>query len=313
MQFFGPQSYSSMGHGGAGNDIAALTTFPSVSIAGDPAVAQQFAANPTEENAFFGWPLLVLVVVLAIWLWRVAAARALVITAAVMGVLSLGWQLVVHGVNTGIPLPWLVLSQLPLYDSLLGSRLAMACVPAIGILLAMGCERILTLAAHATHVPLRLLWFGSLVAALLPITPTPLSVIHRPDTPAFVASWRSDKSMVTVPLASPGYSLPLHWQTSADLGFPLAEGYFVGPGRSGKGNYGAVRRPTSELLDRVAQTGSIPAIGPSERAQAASDLRFWNAGVVVLGPHERQQELLITCEALFGPGRYVGGVWTWSM
>jgi hypothetical protein len=305
MQFFGPQSYSRMGHGGAGNDLAAFV------------VPQQFAANATEENAFVGWPLVILVVVLGIWLWRVAAARALVLTAAVLAVLSLGWELVVDGVPTGIPMPWLVVSQLPLYDSLLGSRLAMACVPVAGILLAMGSERILTLARNVTHVPLRLLWSGMLVAVLLPIAPMPLSVVERPDTPAFFASWQSyvppGKSVVTVPLASPGYSLPLHWQTDAGLGFPLAEGYFVGPGKSGGGNYGAVQRPTSELLDKVARDGSIPGIGLAEREQARRDLEFWQAGAVVLGPHPRQQELLAACEALFGPGRYVEGVWLWSM
>jgi hypothetical protein len=305
MQFFGPQSYSRMGHGPAGNDVAAFV------------VAGQYAANPTEENAFVGRPMVILVVVLGIWLWRVAAARALVITAAVLAVLSLGRELVVGGVHTGIPLPWLAVSQLPLYDSLLGSRLAMACVPAVGILLAMGSERILTLARHATHIPLRLLWSGMLVAVLLPIAPMPLSVVERPATPAFFTSWQSyvppGKSVVTVPPASPGYSLPLHWQADAGLGFPLAEGYFVGPGKSGGGNYGAVQRPTSELLDKVARTGVVAAIGPAERGQAQRDLEFWQAGAVVLGPHDRQDELLIACEALFGPGRYVEGVWLWSM
>jgi hypothetical protein len=304
-QFFGPRGYSRMGHGGAGNDLAAFV------------VPQRFAANPTEENAFVGWPLVILVVVLGIWLWRVAAARALVITVAVPAVLSLGWELDVGGVHTGIPMPWVIVSRLPLYDSLLGSRLAMACVPAIGILLAMGSERILTLASHTTHVPLRLLWSGMLVAVLLPIAPMPLRVVERPETPAFFTSWQSyvppGRSVVTVPLASPEYSLPLHWQTDADLGFPLAEGYFVGPGKSGGGNYGAVRRPTSELLDKVAHTGVIPGIGSAEREQGRRDLGFWQAGAVVLGPHERQQELLATCEALFGPGRYVDGVWLWSM
>jgi hypothetical protein len=155
----------------AGNDLAAMTAFSSASIAGDPAVAQRFAVNPTEENAFFGWPLVILVVVLAIWLWSVVAVRALVVTAVVMAVFSLGGELVVNGTQTGVPLPWLAFSQVPLLDSLLGSRLSMACVPLIGILLAMACERMLNLAAHATHIPLKLLWFGSLAAVLLPILP----------------------------------------------------------------------------------------------------------------------------------------------
>nr|WP_157528612.1 glycosyl transferase [Kibdelosporangium sp. MJ126-NF4] len=316
-QFFGPQSYSSMGHGGAGNDLATLTAFSSYSIAGDPETAGRIAINPTEENAFFGWPLVILVVVLAIWLWRVAAARALVITAGVMAALSLGWLITVDGEQTAIPGPWVFVSQLPLFDSLLGSRMSMACVPVIGILLAMACQRIVTLAANATHIPLRLLWFGTLAAVLLPIAPTPLEVIERPETPAYFTEhmWRDqagpDRSVVTVPVASPGNSLPLYWQADSGMGFALAEGYFVGPGgKNRKGHYGAVQRPTSRLLDAVAR-GEHRDIGPAERAQAQQDLRFWRAGVVVLGPHERQDQLRDACEALFGPGSYRGGVWTW--
>jgi hypothetical protein len=317
-QFFGPQSYSSMGHGGAGNDLATMTAFSSISVAGDSAVAQRIAINPTEENAFFGWPLVILVVVLAIWLWREASARALVITAGVMAVLSLGWVLTVNGEDTGIPLPWLAFSQLPLLDSLLGARLSMACVPVIGILLAMACQRIFTLADHATHIPLRLLWFGSLVAVLLPIMPTPLPVVERTATPEFFTAgiWRDyagpDRSVVTVPPASSNHSLPLYWQAEAGMGFPVAEGYFVGPGKTRKGHYGAVQRPTSQLLDAIAG-GEERSIGPDEQARARADMRFWRAGVVVLGPHERQDELRQACEALFGAGSYVGGVWMWSM
>jgi hypothetical protein len=317
-QFYGPQSYSSMDHGAAGNDLATMTAFSSASLAGDPAATRQIAINPTEENAFFGWPLVIFVVVLAIWLWRVASARALVITAAVMAVFSLGWELTVHGTATGIPLPWLAFSQFPLLDSLLGARLSMACVPLIGVLIAMACQRMITLAEHATHVPLRLLWFGALAAVLLPILPTPLPVVQRSETPAFFTAgmWRSyagpDRSIVTVPPASGDNSLPLHWQIDADLGFPLAEGYFVGPDDNRRGHYGAVKRPTSLLLESVAG-GAQPAIGETQRAQARADVQYWHAGAIVLGPHDRQDELRDACEVLFGPGAYVGGVWVWRV
>jgi hypothetical protein len=312
VQFFGPQSYSRMGHGGAGNDLATVTTFASDSLAGDPSVAGRISINQTEENAFFGWPLVILVVVLAIWLWQ--AARALVITAASMAVLSLGWELVINGLHTGIPLPWLAFSQLPLLDSVLGARLSMACVPIIGILIAMGCERIRPDSSHA-----RLLWSGMLTAALLPVLPMPLAVTTRPETPSFFTegTWQQyageDQSVVVVPPPSPGYTQPMHWQVEAELGFPLTEGYFVGPDREGKGHYGAVRTATSRLLGDVAETGEVPMIGPAEQARAAADLRFWRAGAVVLGPHPRQEALYLACQALFGAGRYVGGVWVWSL
>ncbi|MET0133909.1 MAG: glycosyl transferase [Kibdelosporangium sp.] len=311
VQFAGPQSYSRMGHGGAGNDLASMTMFASDSLAGDPAVAGRIAINRTEESAFFGWPLVILVVVLGIWLWPVA--RALVVTAVSMAVLSLGWELVIHGLHTGIPLPWRVLSQLPLLDSVLGARLSMACVPVIGILIATGWQRISLDSPHA-----RLLWLGMLSAALLPIVPVPLEVSARPATPPFFTdgTWRQHVqggSVVVVPLPSPDFPSPMHWQVAAGMGFPLAEGYFVGPGSNGEGHYGAVRTKTSQLLADVADTGDLPVIGPAERAQAAADIGLWRADAVVLGPHPRQGALYQACRALFGVGRHEGGVWVWSM
>jgi hypothetical protein len=319
VQFFGPGSYAGMGHGGAGNDLAALTAFASDSLAGDPGVAGRISFNRTEENSFFGWPLVTLLVVSGIWMWRVAAARALMITAGVLALLSLGGELVIHNGHTGIPLPWLVVDDLPLYDSLLAARLTMACVPVIGILLAMVCGRIGELAGAAPQIPLRLLWFGALTAVLLPVAPKPLEVVERPATPEFFTggAWRGyagpDRAVVAVPLPGPGDARALRWQVDAGLGFPLAEGYFVGPGPNGAGRHGAHPAPTSRLLDAVAKTGRVPVIGVAERARARADLRSWRAGVVVLGPHPRQAELLRACVALLGPGDYVGEVWVWRV
>lgn len=317
LQFFGPQGFSGMNHGAGGNDWSAITGFASASLAGDPALAQKYAGNPTEENAFFGYPLVILVIVLAVWLWQVRRVRAVVITCGVMALLSMGGTLTIAGESTEIPLPWALVHQLPLYDSVIGSRLAMACAPLIGIILAMATERMLTLAEHATHTPLKLLWVGTLLAVLVPLMPTPLVVIRRDPTPAFFTDgvWKDyvgpDRSLVTVPLAGPGYSLPLHWQNDVKLGFPMAEGYFIGPDKEGKGHYGALPTPTSRMLDQVAQTGKIPPIGPAERAQAQADLDFWHAGAVILAHRDKEQQLRQTCEALFGPGRYIGGVWLW--
>ncbi|WP_372448367.1 glycosyl transferase [Kibdelosporangium banguiense] len=318
-QFYGPQSYSNMGHGAAGNDLAAMTAFGRSSLAGDSVVRQRLESNPTEENAFFGWPLVILVVVLAIWLWRVASARALVITAGVMAVFSLGWWLSVNGEKTGIPMPWMAFSQLPLLNSLLGARLSMACVPVIGILIAMACQRILTLAEHATHIPLRLLWFGTLAAVLLPIAPTPFQTVQRPVTPEFFTEgmWRDyagpDRSVIMVPPATSSHSLPLYWQAQAGMGFPIIEGYFVGPGTTKEGHYGAIQRPTSRLLEAITR-GEEKSIGPDEREQARRDVEFWRASAVVLGPSDRPDELRRACDALFGTGgRYVGGVWVWPV
>jgi hypothetical protein len=55
----------------------------------------------------------------------------------------------------------------------------------------------------------------------------------------------------------------------------------------------------------------VPAIGQAERDQAQRDLAYWKAGAIVLAHRDKEEQLHQTCEALFGPGRYVGGVWLW--
>lgn len=337
FQFFGPQGYRAIEHGSVGNDAAALTAFSSESIAGHPLVAGNLSINPTEENAFFGWPLLILVVVIAVWLWRSATAKALAISTFVMAALSLGGELAVNGEKTGVPGPWQLLSDLPLFESVIESRLALGCVPLIGMLLALASDRVVTLSAAyrgsvarleddkkddtAGGMPLRLLWFGTLVAILLPIAPTPLEVVDRPTTPKFFADgvWQDyvepGTSVVTVPLPSPEYARALRWQVDAGLRYPIAEGYFLGPdGPERKGNYGAVRRPTSRLLRDVADTGEVPEVTDADRAAAGEDMRFWRAGVVVLPAHPKQGELRETVNSLLGQqGRQVADVWIWEL
>ncbi|TNC27606.1 glycosyltransferase family protein [Amycolatopsis alkalitolerans] len=322
-QFLGPQSYRTLEHGSVGNDTAAFTRFATESIAGQADAAADVSMNRTEENAFFGWPLIVFMVVLTIWLWRNVLARSIAISMFVMAWFSMGLIITVDHKETGIPGPWALLAKLPLFDSLLESRLAMACIPAVGALLAIATHRVFEAAPsfRDRELPLRWLWLGVLVAVLLPIAPTPLETITRPPTPAFFSdgTWRkyvTTGSVITVPLPSPGDAQALHWQTQAGSGFRLAAGYFVGPNGPGdkRGRYGAPERPTTHLLQEVKDNGGVPDVTGTQRAEAVADLRYWHADVVVLAPGTNQQALQATVELLLGTqARYVDGVWLWDV
>jgi len=324
FQFFGSQSYTTLEHGPVGNDTAAFTRFATESVAGQADAAADVSMNRTEENAFFGWPLIVFMVVLTIWLWRVVLARAIAISMFMMAWLSLGVEMVVDHNPTGIPGPWKLLANLPLFDSLLESRLAMGCIPAVGALLAIATDRVFQASPsfRDARLPLRGLWIGALVAVLLPIAPTPLETVTRPVTPAFFTdgTWKqyvTTGSVVAVPLPSSGDATALHWQVDADLGFPIADGYFVGPmgPEDKRGEYGAPWTATASLLDAVRDKGEVPAITDQQRAQALADLRYWHANVVVLAPTTtNQQALQTTVELLLRqPAQYVDGVWLWDV
>jgi hypothetical protein len=323
-QFVGPQSYQTLEHGLVGNDTAAFTRFATQSIAGDAKAAADVSMNRTEENAFFGWPLIVLMVVVTAWLWRDVVARSMAIAMFLMAWLSTGRYLVVAHDNTTIPGPWNWLYDLPLFDSVLESRFAMGCVPLIGALLALATDRVFAAAEEpgVRQLPVRLMWLGAVVAVLLPIAPTELLVKDRPPTPRFFAdgTWRQyvgkGGTVVTVPLPSGGNSEPLHWQTDARLGFAMPEGYFIGPNSATdkRGRYGAIQRPTSILLDNVQETGAAPQIGDFQRTQAVEDLRYWHADVLVMPPRTNDEALRATVDQLLRkPGQFVDGVWVWNV
>ncbi|MET9489276.1 glycosyl transferase [Nocardia sp. NPDC006630] len=319
-QFFGPQSYRSIDHGPMNNDLKALFQFPSESLGGMFQHGQNVAINPTEENSYFGWPLLLLVAMAAVFLWRERVVRAAALIIVSFTVLSLGANLMIGKHNTGISLPWKHLENVPLLNSVLESRFTMAAIPAIAVILAMGTQRALDYWRISAVDWRPLAWFGALTLALLPLTPTILPVVQRPATPAFFADgtvrqYVSHGSVVIAPPPTPPDARALRWQTDADFQFPLAGGYFVGPtGTEKKGRYGPDDRPTASLLIKAQQANKVPVIDDATRAQALADLRYWQADVVVLPPTDNGDALRLTVDQLLGfPAQQVDGVWLWDV
>ncbi|NLG54934.1 MAG: YfhO family protein [Rhodococcus sp.] len=318
-QFFGPNAYSALEHGPVGNDVHSLTSFPTQSLAGASPDMSGLRMNATEENAFFGWPLLILLAVSSLWLWRMPLARAASVTALVMGTLSLGRTLTIGGNDTGIPLPWELLAEKPLFESVLESRFAMGMIPVAALILALGTDRAIASFRGGSRTP-ALIWFTFLAVALVPLAPTPLQVVPRAQAPAFFDDqmWRdyvSDGSVVAVPLSSPQNARLLHWQAEQDFGFKIAGGYFVGPaGPDDMGKYGPEDRPTALFLREVEKTGQIPAINDAVLANARADLEFWNADVLVLSKTRNDRVLRQAVNQLVGfDGERVGGTWVWDV
>ncbi|MEV8566000.1 dolichyl-phosphate beta-glucosyltransferase [Streptomyces sp. NPDC051322] len=317
-QFFGPQSYHSVLHGdNAGNSSRALLEFSGRSLFGSDTTADPLALNRTEENAFYGWPLVALAFAITVRLWRHALVKALACTAVAAAVLSLGQKIRIPYTDVVFPGPWRALAHRPLFDSVIEGRLAMICAPALGILIALAADRLVRAPVHVYRV----VGLTAVAAALLPIVPTPYPVQVRPDVPAFIADgmWKQyvapGESVVPVPLPDPGSAEALHWQSATGMDFPVPGGYFNGPwGPDRIGIYGASPRYTSNLFHDVRYGGKVPEIGAQWRAQARYDLAYWKAGVVVIPPEDNDAALYVTVEKLLGrPGKQVGGAWIWPV
>ncbi|WP_328680849.1 glycosyltransferase family 2 protein [Streptomyces sp. NBC_01261] len=318
-QFMGPQSYKSVLHGdNAGNSPLALLSFAERSlIAGNEVRANALSLNPTEQNAFYGWPLVALAFAIVVRLWEHALVKALAFTAIAAAILSMGPKIRIPLTDTIYPGPWALLAHKPLFESVIEGRVAMVCAPALGMLLAIAVDKL----AATRQIGTQYIGLLAVCMAVIPIIPAPLKAVDRATVPAFFTDGtyksyvRAGESIVPVPLADPGSAEPLHWQTASGLGFKMPGGYFNGPyGDDRIGIYGASPRYTSNMLRDVRYTGVVPTIGRNWRAQAKVDFAYWHAGALVIAPQPNDDKLRTAVEKLVGkPGKWVDGVWVWDL
>ncbi|WP_412539723.1 hypothetical protein R8Z50_28355 [Longispora sp. K20-0274] len=323
FQFFGPQHYGAVPALSVTyySDLGSYFSYASESLAGAPFRDRGLHAHPAEENAYFGWPLLILCAVTTVLLWRNVLVRIAAAVGLVFGSLSLGPMIKIYGHNTGLHSPFSLINELPVLESIVPVRLAIMVTPAVAVLLALALDKVIT--APRTVGGPRVLWYAGFAAALLPIMPTPLPARDVPAAPAFVTQgmWKQyvgpGDSVVTVPLANIGNLAAQRWSAQVDLDMPIAGGYFLGPARSSdpraRALYGQPSRPTAELLDLEARTGKVPVITDADRRNIVADLRHWHAGVVILGDVKNRDILLSTMRELLGPPQFVGGVWMWDV
>src|SRR5690606_19725050 len=120
----------------------------------------------------------------------------------VMGVLSLGPELVVNGQRPGLSLPYQMLVDVPVIDGALPQRYAMALVPVIAVVLALALHR-----ARRETGRVRVALPVAVTVALLPLVPTPLPTEPRSPVPQFVSEghWRQcvEPGGVLVPVPPP--------------------------------------------------------------------------------------------------------------
>ncbi|MGC4852608.1 hypothetical protein ACLQ24_04265 [Micromonospora sp. DT4] len=341
FQFDGPQSYRGL-QGGVfhnwGEDLVAFVTFARDTWAGDPEVEKTIGL--TEQNTWFGWPLVLLsLVALALLVRRSLAARVVAVLVVVFTVAAIGPWVRFDGVETHVPGPWSYVSDdLPLVEMMMPTRLALVVAAAVGVLLALFCEaasrqgraglapapRAGEPAAAAPVAPrrrwLRPLGYAAVALALLPLFPRPLPAQQIAPPPHFITAggWRpyvpAGRTLVPVPIPSNVHGLPtLRWSALTKQEFPIPGGYFIGPNELGEGVFGAPNRPTSSLVYSTMDAGVVPALTDENRRQAVEDLRFWRASVVVLGAHPREAVLRELVTALLGQPQRVDDVWVWDV
>jgi hypothetical protein len=329
-QFFGPNTYHGLGPGvhGFSTDILAFPAFATQSTFGGFTDNAKLAQNVAEQNAFLGWPLLIACGVAIYWLRRQIVVRSLAITGLVLGLLSLGPTIKFNGHSTGIPGPWRLFSDVPIFDSAVPTRCSLLMLPVVAMLVALAHDRALEggpirdLAAGPLRQA-RLAWSLLLLVALVAVVPKPVPTQRLAPAPAFISSgqWRqyvpAGDTILPIPLPGPATVDGMFWAAQSDLAFSLPRGYFLGPDpRHGNiASFMAPDRPTATLLGEV-YASQVPAVvHRANRTEAIVDLRYWHTAVIVLPPATHGEEALReTISDLVGSKpKYEGGAWVWDV
>jgi len=297
-------------------DLLSFTAISPLSVLGSPESAR-LSTGTAEYNTFLGWPLVLVAAGCVIWLIREPLVRAVTGAGIVMAWLSLGPKLVIDGERTSIPGPYMALVGLPVIEGALPMRFALTLLPLVATLVVVAFDRA---RAHVSR-PVRLLVPAAVVVSLLAIFPKPLPTEDRPPLPRFIAGghWRECVKpggvLVPVPLPTPPEPWPMRWAAAADAEFGVPEGFFIGPyGRNGWASMGTYKRPTSQLLARVARQGGRPEIGEPQRRAAREDIAFWGAScVAVAADQPYHEDLVATLEAILGPSTKIADAWTWKV
>ncbi|MCI4061909.1 DUF2079 domain-containing protein [Micromonospora sp. R77] len=337
LHFAGPQRFHGTGFdpGVHSEDIAAYGSYPRRSLAGWAGLGTSLAPNPTEENSFFGIPLLLLAVACFGYLWRRAdrafraTLAALGVTAVVFAVLSWGPQAKWNGRRTDQLLPFGVLDNLPVVNAALPSRLALVVAPVIGLLLAYTVDRLR--ARPPRHRATAAAWTAGFAVALLPLLPAPLLTGEREPIPAFITAgtWQRYVSpggvLTPLPLTLDVTPDGQRWQAYAlahrQGEFRIPAGFFLGPGGpDGRGRIGPVPRTFDTLMDQAGRTGLVPIITEGSVRESLADLHYWHVEVVVLADRVHgakydldEDALRRTATALLGPPQRVDDVWLWKV
>ncbi|WP_309238369.1 hypothetical protein [Actinoplanes aureus] len=320
-QFFGPGNYHGQPFSPSDyvTDLASLVFFARQSLAGYGALTREMSVSATEDNTFFGPAGLVMIIVATVMLWRSVAARSAAIAGLVLLLMSMGPELRVFGHDTGIPLPFGLISHVPVIDLVSVTRFAMVPATVAGVLLALAADRI------RQYPPRRRRWFWiGMVLALVPLIPKPIPVVAGDPMPPFLTEgiWRryvpEGRTLVTVPLPEVTTGRTgMRWVTLSNFDYATPRGYFMGPADPPHDDTGSWRAPvrfTSDLLWRVREYGWRPTLTEADREKITADLVYWRTAVVVLIPNGRNVAVQrATLVDALGEPQFVGGVEIWDM
>ena len=239
---------------------------------------QVVVQDAAENGAYIGPPLLALLVMGGIALWRRRVALLCIVMASAALVLSMGSHLHIDGKRTQIPLPFIVLAHLPLLKSGVAARYSLFFWLFAALLLALILDAVHRsignrTSSFASARALTACW-GTAAIALAPLTPSWPYTGAPWSTPAwFTSSARSlpiGTGVLVYPMSEPGEASAMVWQADAHLTFQMPGGYAVFASKGGAASFSGPPSSTQMALSLCSGGNTVPLAPQAVRRQLAA-------------------------------------------
>jgi hypothetical protein len=307
VQFFGPlrEHDSPFTPDFYKNDLAAFVQPSSLELLhtpGSAAFANAFQGGAPEYLAYLGWPMLAVLLAVAVLFWPLLTVRVTAVTFAVLSVFSLGGTLLAGGdEHEAFKLPWYLLQTLPVTGSVIPDRFSLLADGAAAATLAFGLDAALRRWPRQRALPVIV---SLATAAVLPLVPVPL-----PSSPTVTvpAGWTTvftdlrlpaDARVLVVPIPVSTFTAPLRWVADTGENISLVGGYFMGPTYTGAGATDGSGLDSEAMYFNqlwaqsakypVSDVATVPPIGIYPSAiQMRGQIKGWkvSAVVAVTGAH----------------------------
>ncbi len=271
-----------------------------------------WGGNDSENGSYLGLPLVVVLVALA-WRFR---GEAVVRWASVVGlvawVLSLGERLHVAGTETGVPLPYLLFTKLPVLHNMVAVRYSLYVVLLGALVLAVGLDRL--------HASGRLRPAVALPVALLcvvPLVPDWPYSYEESNAPAYFASDAVEaipagSLVLTYPVPRFPASGPMLWQAQAGFRYRSVGGYAYTPRPDGQGTFAGGITAWERVVSQ-APAGRLGEIAPQVRAALLVEMERLAVTSVLVADRPGSADVVRVVTGVLGrgPDEVSGGVTAW--
>jgi hypothetical protein len=272
-------------------------------VTGWARLADTFSGNASENGAYLGLALLLLLSAGTIALWRRPVVKVAALTTVAAFVVSLGSRLTVgRYVWRAVPLPEAALNHIPVLDNTLAARYSLYVMLGAALIFALTLEALRDrlrdrlggllparpgAGGHRSALAAGAACGALACLALVPLLPAWPYAARVTQVPGYfssgqVAAVPSGSVAVLYPFPTSGDATPMLWQIAAGLRFKTPGGRFVIPAP------GSVSTPPSDQLPLVGQAfaqlagGQMPALTPARRAALRAQLRAWHVRAVLV-------------------------------